>query len=226
MLESHCFSFKYTIILLKIEIMIKRSILVLFVLASIGTSLNAQSKVATIDLQKVIQAFYKTKDADAKLAEAQKSYQDELNARMESYRKAVDAVNQANQDLNNANHPNERTRLTQSRDAQLNSARTLEREITDFRGAREKELQNERTIMRSNLVDEIRAIVNDQIRSEGYQLVLDSSGQGGNTGSPVVFFAQGGMDISDSVIEKLNANQNGISKAGPSPTVAQATKQK
>ena len=223
MLESHCFSFKYTIILLKIEIMIKRSILVLFVLASIGTSLNAQSKVATIDLQKIIQAFYKTKDADAKLADAQKSYQDELNARMESYRKAVDAVNQ---DLNNAKHPDERTRLTQSRDAQLNSARALEREITDFRGAREKELQNERTIMRSNLVDEIRAIVNDQIRSEGYQLVLDSSGQGGNTGSPVVFFAQGGMDISDSVIEKLNANQNGISKAGPSPTVAQATKQK
>ena len=205
--------------------MIRRSILVLFVLALIGTSLNAQSKVATIDLQKVIQAFYKTKDADAKLAEAQKSYQDELNARMESYRKAVDAVNQANQDLNNANHPNERTRLTQSRDAQLNSARTLEQEITDFRGAREKELQNERTIMRSNLVDEIRAIVNDQIRSEGYQLVLDSSGQGGNTGSPVVFFAQGGMDISDLVIEKLNANQNGISKAGPSPTVAEATKQ-
>lgn len=226
MLESHSFCFGSMIILQSVEIMIRRSILVLFVLALIGTSLNAQSKVATIDLQKVIQAFYKTKDADAKLAEAQKSYQDELNARMESYRKAVDAVNQANQDLNNANHPNERTRLTQSRDAQLNSARTLEREITDFRGAREKELQNERTIMRSNLVDEIRAIVNDQIRSEGYQLVLDSSGQGGNTGSPVVFFAQGGMDISDLVIEKLNANQNGISKAGPSPTVAQATKQK
>ncbi len=67
MLESHSFCFRSMIILQRMEIMIRRSILFLFVLTSIGTSLNAQSKVATIDLQKVIQAFYKTKDADAKL---------------------------------------------------------------------------------------------------------------------------------------------------------------
>ena len=156
--------------------MIRQFIFVLFVLASIGTSLFAQTKVATIDLQKVIQAFYKTKDADAKLADAQKAYQDELNARMDSYRKAVDAVNQANKDLNNARHAEDRTRLTQVRDTKVDSARTLEREITDFRGSREKELQNERTIMRSNLVDEIRGVVNEKIHSEGYQLVCSVTG--------------------------------------------------
>ena len=195
--------------------MIRQFIFVLFVLASIGTSLFAQTKVATIDLQKVIQAFYKTKDADAKLAEAQKAYQDELNARMDSYRKAVDVVNQANKDLNNARRADERTRLTQVRDTKVDSARTLEREITDFRGSREKELQNERTIMRSNLVDEIRGVVNEKIHSEGYQLVLDTSGQGGNTASPVVFYAEGVLDISDAVIAKLNADQKATSEVSP-----------
>jgi len=195
--------------------MIRQFIFVVFVLASIGTSLFAQTKVATIDLQKVIQAFYKTKDADAKLAEAQKAYQDELNARMDSYRKALDAVNQANKDLENAKRADERPRLTQVRDTKVDSARTLEREITDFRGAREKELQNERTIMRSNLVDEIRGVVNEKIHSEGYQLVLDTSGQGGNTASPVVFYAQGALDISDAVIEKLNADQKATSEVSP-----------
>lgn len=194
--------------------MSRRLILVFLLSVSV---LYGQTKVATIDLQKVIQAYYKTKDADAKLAEAQKSYQDELNARMDSYKKAVDSVNLANQDVTNAKRPEDRTRLTQVRDTKLTFARTLEREITDFRGAREKELQNQRTLMRGNLVDDIRAIVDEQTRSEGYQMILDSSGQGGNTGSPVVFFAQGVMDISDVVIEKLNANQNGLSKAAPSP---------
>ena len=195
--------------------MIRQFIFVVFVLASIGTSLFAQTKVATIDLQKVIQAFYKTKDADAKLAEAQKAYQDELNARMDSYRKAIDAVNQANKDLENTKRSDDRTRLTQVRDTKVDSARTLEREITDFRGSREKELQNERTIMRANLVDEIRGVVNEKIHSEGYQLVLDTSGQGGNTASPVVFYAERVLDISEAVIAKLNADQKATSEVSP-----------
>ena len=195
--------------------MIRKFIFVVFVLASIGTSLFAQTKVATIDLQKVIQAFYKTKDADAKLAEAQKAYQDELNARMDSYRKAIDAVNRANKDLENTKRSDDRTRLTQVRDTKVDSARTLEREITDFRGSREKELQNERTIMRANLVDEIRGVVNEKIHSEGYQLVLDTSGQGGNTASPVVFYAERVLDISDAVIAKLNADQKATSEVSP-----------
>ena len=195
--------------------MIRQFIFVVFVLASIETSLFAQTKVATIDLQKVIQAFYKTKDADAKLAQAQKAYQDELNARMDSYRKALDAINQANKDLNNAKRAEDRTRWTQVRDTKVDTARTLEREITDFRGSREKELQNERTIMRSNLVDEIRGVVNEKIHSEGYQLVLDTSGQGGNTASPVVFYAEGALDISDAVIAKLNADQKATSEVSP-----------
>jgi len=200
--------------------MIRSFVFALFLLASIGTSLYAQTRLATIDLQKVIQAFYKTKDADAKLSQAQKAYQDELNARMESYHKAVDELNQANQDLNNAPLTDDRTELTQLRDTKQDAARKLEKEIADFRGSRETELQNERNIMRSGLIDEIRQVVNENIQANGYHLVLDTSGQGANTGSPVVFDTQGVTDISDAVIKKLNADQQATSEASPSPSAS------
>ncbi len=161
-----------------------------------------------------------SKEWDAKLSQAQKAYQDELNARMESYQKAVDELNQANQDLNNAPLTDDRTELTQLRDTKQDTARKLEKEIADFRGSRQTELQNERNIMRSGLIDEIRQVVNESIQSNGFHLVLDTSGQGANTGSPVVFQTRGVTDISDEVIKKLNADQQGTSEASPSPSAS------
>ncbi|HTC12923.1 MAG TPA: hypothetical protein VK692_01815 [Chthoniobacterales bacterium] len=56
---------------------------------SLGFASQAQAemKVGTIDMQKVFTAYYKTHDAEDKLKEAQKAYKDELDQRMDAYKK-------------------------------------------------------------------------------------------------------------------------------------------
>ena len=61
---------------------------------------QAQMKVGTIDMQKVFDAYYKTHDAEDRLKEAQKAYKDELDQRMDEYKKNVDVINKLNEEMN------------------------------------------------------------------------------------------------------------------------------
>ncbi len=61
---------------------------------------QAQMKVGTIDMQKVFTAYYKTHDAEDKLKEAQKAYKDELDQRMDAYKKNLDVINKLNEEMN------------------------------------------------------------------------------------------------------------------------------
>src|ERR1700739_4629581 len=61
---------------------------------------QAQMKVGTIDMQKVFTAYYKTHDAEDKLKEAQKAYKDELDQRMDAYKRNLDVINKLNEEMN------------------------------------------------------------------------------------------------------------------------------
>src|ERR1700756_5821122 len=61
---------------------------------------RAEMKVGTIDMQKIFTAYYKTHDAEEKLKEAQKAYKDELDQRMDEYKKNLDVINKLNEEMN------------------------------------------------------------------------------------------------------------------------------
>jgi len=55
----------------------------------------------------------------------------------------------------------------------------LEKEITDFRQTREKEIQDQTKRIRDAIVTEIMAVVNDQVKTTNYDLVFDKSSDRG-----------------------------------------------
>src|SRR6202023_2309832 len=59
-----------------------------------------QLKIGTVDMQKVLAAYYKTQEAKEKLEAAQKSANDELNQRMNTRKKDIDAINKLNEEMN------------------------------------------------------------------------------------------------------------------------------
>src|SRR4030088_2101818 len=59
-----------------------------------------QLKIGTIDMQKVLAAYYKTQEAKEKLEAAQKSANDKLNQRMDTRKKDIDAINKLNEEMN------------------------------------------------------------------------------------------------------------------------------
>ena len=58
--------------------------------------------------------------------------------------------------------------------------------------------------MHDNLLDDIRGVLTAKAKAAGYALVLDLAGDSVN-GIPVVLFSSGENDISQAVLEQLNA---------------------
>jgi outer membrane protein len=169
---------------------------------------QAEMKVATIDMQKVFTAYYKTHESEDKLKEAQKAYKDELDGRMEVYKKNLDLINKLNEEISKSDLGGAlKEQKTQDRDGKISETRGLEKEISDFRQTREKQIQEQLKRMRDSIVDEIMKVVNEQVKTANYDMVFDRSGFSANNVVPILLYARENYDFSDAVISKLNAGR-------------------
>jgi outer membrane protein len=169
---------------------------------------QAQMKVGTIDMQKVFTAYYKTHDSEDKLKEVQKAYKDELDQRMDVYKKNLEVINKLNEEINKPERTGaSKDEKAQERDSKISETKGLEKEISDFRQTREKQIQDELKRMRDAIVDEIMKVVNDQVRAANYDIVFDRSGFSVNNIVPVLLYSRDNYDFSDSVITKLNSSR-------------------
>jgi outer membrane protein len=193
---------------------------------------HAEMKIGTIDMQKVFTAYYKTHDAEDKLKEAQKAYKDELDQRMDAYKKNLDTINKLNEEMNKPELSGaSKDQKAQERDSKIAETKGLEKEISDFRSTRERQIQDQLKRMRDGIVEEIMKVVNDQVKTQNYDIVFDRSGFSANNIVPVLLYARDNYDFSESVITKLNASRPpatptpGLSQkpAGAAPTNTPAT---
>ena len=180
---------------------------------------RTEIKVGTIDMQKVFTAYYKTHDAEDKLKEAQKAYKDELDQRMDAYKKNLDTINKLNEEMNKPELSGaSKDQKAQERDSKIAETKGLEKEISDFRSTRERQIQDQLKRMRDGIVEEIMKVVNDQVKTQNYDIVFDRSGFSANNIVPVLLYARDNYDFSESVITKLNANRP---PATPTPGLSQ-----
>ena len=155
--------------------------------ASFTSNAQAQLKIGTIDMQKVFTSYYKTHDAEDKLKEAQKAYKDELDQRMDDYKKNLDVINKLNEEMNKPELSGAaKDQKAQERDAKISETKGLEKEISDFRQQRERQIQDQLKRMRDGIVDEIMKVVDDQVKAQNYDIVFDKSGFSANNIVPVL----------------------------------------
>ena len=96
-------------------------------------------------------------------------------------------------------------KLSKQRDEKVQEARNLDREIAEFRQTRERQLQEQFMRMRKDIVDDIMKVVNEKVKSAGYDLVLDKTGV--SMGQvPVVLYSRADLDFSNEIISILNKN--------------------
>jgi outer membrane protein len=183
-------------------------------LCAAAPSANAQIKVGVVDMNAVFTQYFRTKDAEAKLNDARAAAKKELDDRLETLKKAMDEINKINADLEKPELSKEaKDKATKGRDEKVNEARTLDREITEFRGTRERQLQEQFVRMRKDIIDDIMKIVNDKVKTAGFDLVFDKSGM--SMGQiPVLVYSRTDLDFSKEIIDTLNKN---APKATPAP---------
>jgi len=187
--------------------------LILSLFAS-ATTAHAQIKVGTVDMDRIFKSYYKTKDAEARINEARAQAKKELDDRMETYKENLDEINKLNDDLQNAAlSKDKKDEKAKDRDEKISETKNLEREITEFRTTREKQLQEQAVRMRNGIVDEITKLIQDKVKSDNYDYVLDRSGTSLN-GVPVILYARDSADFSDDIITALNKNKGKDTGAG------------
>ncbi len=180
-------------------------------------------KVGTVDMNRAFKEFNKTKDSEKKINEAKDAAKKEYDDRAENYKKALDEINKLNQQLDSpALSADKKTSMAKDRDEKIANIKNMEREINDFRQTRERQLQEQAMRMRETLVKEITDVIMERVKSNGYDMVFDKSGQSTNFIS-VVMYAKESMDFTTDVITTLNKRPATTTTEKPATSPAAAT---
>jgi len=184
----------------------------IFLLGGAGFA-HAQVKFGTVDMNLVFSEYYKTKDAQAKYADAEKTANDDLNGRVDTLKASMKDISQLNTDLQKPDLAKDvADAKKKDLQAKVAAARTLDREIADYRSSKQKGLQDQFLRMRKDIVDDIMKTVNDLVKAKNYDIVFDKSGLSAGA-VPVVLYSRSDLDFTQEVIAALNKN----APAAPAP---------
>jgi Skp family chaperone for outer membrane proteins len=169
-----------------------------------GTAM-AQNRIATVDLRKVFDGYWKTKKADAALKDHAAEMEKEHKGMLDDWKKAKEEYQTLLSDANNqALSPDERDKRKKSAEDKLKQIKETEDVIQTYERQARVQLDEQKKRMRDSLVDEIRKALNGMVKSAGYSLVLDTAADSINN-TPVVIYSSGENDVTDKLLQQLNA---------------------
>src|SRR2546426_4060011 len=187
-------------------------------------------KIGTVDMQRAFKEYNKTKEAEAKINDAKNAARKEYDDRAQDYKKALDEINNLNKQLESpALSADKKTQTAKDRDDKISKIKNMEREISDFRQTRERQLQEQLMRMREGIVKEITDVVMEKVKANNFDLVFDKSGISLN-GVPVLLYSHDNVDFTNDIIAVLNKPGRATSAiekkplVSPSPAPARASK--
>jgi Skp family chaperone for outer membrane proteins len=186
-------------------------------------------KIGTVDVQRAFKEYNKTKDVEQKAKDTASAARKEYDARTEDYKKAVDEINNLNNQLESpALSADKKAQTAKDRDDKIAKIKNMEREISDFRQMRERQLQEQLMRMREGIVKEITDVVMDKVKANNLDLVFDKSGMSIDR-VPFLMYSNGNIDFTNDVIAVLNkpgrtATSTAKASTSASTTPARATK--
>lgn len=176
-----------------------------------GTAL-AQAKIATVDMKKLFDNYWKTKQAQAALqGQAAQLLKDESDMK-DDLKKATDDYQKL---LTQANDPaisaEERTRRNQAAADKMKQLEDRRSAIDQYDRTGQTRLSDAMQHMSEKILADIEAAVNAKARAGGYAMVLNTSPETLNLGaakvnvpSPVVY-SVADVDLTSDVLKQLNA---------------------
>src|SRR6185295_6346941 len=141
-------------------------------------SASAQSKIATIDLRKAFDNYWKTKQASTALKDRAADMDKEHKKLLEEYNKAKDDYQKTLTSANDAAVAiEEKEKRKKAAETKLLAIKEKEQEITQFERQARTTLDDQRQRMRDDVLKESREAVNTKAKSAGFLMVLDSAAE-------------------------------------------------
>src|SRR6266498_6169234 len=167
----------------------------------------AEMKIATIDLKKVFDDYYKTVLADAAIKDEVTGLEKDRKALVDDYQKSTDDYKKALDEANNqAVSADEREKRKKEAEGKLIKINDLRQTIEQFDRTARGNLDEKMRLTRDKIVNEIKNVVAVKAKSVGYTLVLDNSNPEPGGRPPVVLYTNGDNDLPSGVLAQLNAS--------------------
>ena len=182
-------------------------LLALFGSALLVTSAQAQTKLGVVDLKKVFDGYWRTKQADTQLKERASDFDKARNGLIEDYKKANEDFKKLIESSNDqAVSAEERDKRKKDVEKKQNDLKEQENSIRTFDQNSRQALGEQQLRMRESVLRDIRGALDEKSRSGGYQMVLDTAAVSANQTPVVMFTTLSGTDndLSDAVLKELN----------------------
>ena len=185
--------------------LLRRVILGLVLCSLVSGSAMAELRVATIDLRKVFDGYWKKKQAEAALKDRQTDMEKEDRNMVDDYKKAKDDYQTLLSSANDqAVSSEERDKRKSAAEEKLRRMKEMEETIAQYERQARTTIGEQSQRMRSNILTEIRNVVNAKAKTAGYTLVVDTAAESINS-TPIFLYVNSDSDITDSVLQQLNS---------------------
>ncbi|MEQ2005683.1 MAG: OmpH family outer membrane protein [Limisphaerales bacterium] len=165
----------------------------------------AAGAIAVVDLKKIFDGYWKTKQADLGLKETAGELDKKRKDMLDDHKKATDDYKKLIEGAtDSAVSIEERDRRKKSAQGKLAEIQQIEESIGQFDRRARAELGEKQRNMRDKIVIEIREVLNKKARTAGYSAVLDSAAESA-VGTPIVLFNGSLPDLTEEIISQLNA---------------------
>ena len=189
----------------------KLAAMVLAISCLAGTAVAQEPvKIATIDLLKAFDSYWKTKLSNDQLKERGADFDKARVGMIEDLdllREEYNRLNVSAQDP--ANSDEKRAADLKKTQEKISEFKRLEQQVIEFNKNAQKTLADQTRRLRKGRLEEIQEVISTKAKELGYDLVIDSSQDVLLPRTPTVLFTNGKNDITAVVIDILNKDAVG-----------------
>jgi Skp family chaperone for outer membrane proteins len=165
----------------------------------------ADQKIATVDLSKVFEKYYKTIQSSASIRQEVTDMEKERAQMIDAEKKHEDEwrglIDKANDQATSAEA---RERSKKGASEKYSELENDKQSIATFDRVARQRLEEKQRQRRDDIVKEIMGVLTADAKAAGDTMVLDTSGASANM-APVVLYSNGQNDLTDALIKELNA---------------------
>lgn len=170
-----------------------------------GSSALGQGRIATIDMRKVFDNYWRTKQARASIEERKADMEKDHATMLDEWKKLKEGYETSRAAASDqVVSSEEREKRQKVAEEKLKKVKDAEEGLVSFEKTARSTYEEQIRRMHDNILDEIRNVLSAKAKAANYALVLDTAGDSVN-GIPVVLFTSGENDITAAVLEQLNA---------------------
>ncbi len=176
---------------------------------------DTKLKIATVDMQQLFKAYYKTAEVQEQLNLQQEKIKKLNEEKSEPIRKMTEELEALKQQYEDSSLSEAKKQAAyQAHQMKFNQGVQMNREREEFLQRRIRALNEHSVKFMQDILGDLRDIVTEYSKAEGYDHVIDKTATS-TSQINVLLYSKDASDITSSILKNLNKEQPEASKAAP-----------